>query len=271
MKLNGSISESLTFNVSLAHVNKDKLRFFFRINCEGIEYGFKGDLTAPNEVKIPIPPLADILNKSEAIECFGRLDISDGTYIVTPWESNVFIDFESNLANAALSNVKQTKHKADGISIEVTSTPKIETETAESVDSNSIKEEGDDKVLEKVQKCATELGLDFSLDKDESKEEYSSQDSTEEEIKEPVWESSKVKSSKSSFMNLRGLAAKVDVGKINDYCEVSRKEEVNEISENKHKKSASKILSDLNNVSKRKGESDTGMSRIKSLLSKHNL
>ncbi len=83
--------KKLVFDLVIEGTEPEEVTCMFRIDVDGIEYGFLGEVS-PGKVRFDIPPLSEVIGtvpKSVAYQA--RLDVKKESYIMhpSPWEESV--------------------------------------------------------------------------------------------------------------------------------------------------------------------------------------
>lgn len=87
-------AKTLYFDAIIEGIDSSLVSFMFRLNVEGVEYGFPC-IIEEDKIKVIIPPLEKILREDISGIFNGRLDgIGDGKYFLQTWSDTVEIKIE---------------------------------------------------------------------------------------------------------------------------------------------------------------------------------
>lgn len=105
--------KTLLFDVMVEGIDKKLLSFMFRLDVNGVEYGFPC-IVEDEKIKVSIPALENILQEGTSGEYKGKLEgVGDGKYFLSPWEDIIQIMVEPKviakpepIQEAVTTNVK---------------------------------------------------------------------------------------------------------------------------------------------------------------------
>jgi hypothetical protein len=106
IQLKSDEEKTLLFDIIIEGIGKDSLTFMFRLDINGVEYGFPGMLEN-EKVKVYIPALENVLKEDSAIGMYkGKLEVmGDNKYYMKPWSDDVEIKMEPKV----VANVEKSQ------------------------------------------------------------------------------------------------------------------------------------------------------------------
>jgi len=193
IKLNVNEEKQLTFQVQIGGVNYDQVVSHFRINLEGIEYGFPAKVTK-DAIVVDLPALSKVIGKKikEGEEVGVKLEmIADGHYL-TPWQDT-----------ARLSNPLVVEAKIIGDTF--VANPSLQTRLVVTEDGAKQKttmyekiEESEDFTEKIVNSLAAKLSKLFVKEQTLPEKEKAKQQGDEDTIKDAIETASKEKEEEQS-------------------------------------------------------------------------
>jgi hypothetical protein len=193
IKLNVNEEKQLTFQVQIGGVNYDQVVSHFRINLEGIEYGFPAKVTK-DAIVVDLPVLSKVIGKKikEGEEVGVKLEtIADGHYL-TPWQDT-----------ARLSNPLVVEAKIIGDTF--VANPSLQTRLVVTEDGAKQRttmyekiEESEDFTEKIVNRLASKLSKLFVKEQTLPEKEKAKQEEDEDTIKDAIETVSKEKEEQST-------------------------------------------------------------------------
>ena len=92
MELNSNKSKNLVFEVQLSGISSKDLNGFFRINIDGVEYGFPAQISE-SSISVDIPSLRTIVNRTlrEGEKFKAKLELVGNENYMKPWDDDITI------------------------------------------------------------------------------------------------------------------------------------------------------------------------------------
>lgn len=126
IQIKSNEEKTLLFDVMVEGIDSKLLSFKFRLNVNGVEYGFPS-VIEDEKIKVSIPILENILPEGTSGIFRGKLEgIGDGKYFLSPWEDSVEIKIEPKVIakpepifEEKITNVKVKAYLTDSIVIPI--------------------------------------------------------------------------------------------------------------------------------------------------------
>ena len=110
LTFNGSKTKELIFELQIEGAEKEQLTFMFRLDIDGIEYGFKGEFFSESKVRFEIPPLTTIVRSYSITNGTARVDATRDQFIVhpPPWADKVIVNLQPNIEDVRVESDMDT-------------------------------------------------------------------------------------------------------------------------------------------------------------------